>query len=304
MIAAWLLLACGSGADSLWWQDSWEVLAVGRDRAVVDARFFQTNTGLIRGQGHVRFDRFAHREVPIFYGRDALPGDTLPGDTLPGDTQALGALRVGPDQLLEKDGTWDLRVLSGELDARLTLQPDDTPAPPTLQRDGWQVDAVVPSASVEGILRAGQRNSMLQGRAVILHRQGDRPPARKGTHRVAAFVMDAEFSLGIDQTGSDALAWAWVDGRSWSADSALVRRLEDGIVEMDFRPEAPIVARLVPVPPHHRRLLWDHLSGLEQWMLARVTGRAERRIRGANAEVLVGEKTLKAPALILVEDYR
>jgi hypothetical protein len=300
MIGAWLLLACGSGADSLWWQDSWEVLAVGRDRAVVDARFFRTNTGLIRGQGHVRFDRIAHREVPVFYGRDALPRDTV----IPESTEALGALRVGPDQLLEKDGTWDLRVLSGELDARLTLQPDDTPAPPTLQRDGWQVDAVVPSASVEGILRAGQRNSMLQGRAVILHRWGHRPPARKGTTRVAAFVMDAEFSLGIDQTGADALAWAWVDGRSWSTESALVRRVGDGVVEMDFRPEAPIVARLVPVPPHHRRLLWDHLSVLEQWVLARVTGRAERRIRGANAEVRVGEKTLEAPALILVEDYR
>jgi hypothetical protein len=294
MIGAWLLLACGSGTDSLWWQDSWEVLAVGRDRAVVDARFFQTNTGLIRGQGHVRFDRFAHREVPISYGRDALPGDT----------EANGGLRVGPDQLLEKEGTWDLRVLSGELDARLTLQPDDTPAPLALQRDGWLMEAVVPSASVEGILRAGQRNNMLQGRAVILHRQGDRPPARKGTMRVAAFVMDEEFSLGIDQTGSDALAWAWIDGRSWSTESALVRRVGDGVVEMDFRPEAPIVARLVPVPPHHRRLLWDHLSGLEQWVIARVTGRAERRIRGANAEVLVGEKTLQAPALILVEDYR
>jgi hypothetical protein len=122
--------------------------------------------------------------------------------------------------------------------------------------------------------------------------------------RVAAFVMGEDFSLGIDQTGSDALAWAWVDGRSWSAESALVQRVGDGVVEMDFRPEAPIVARLVPVPPHHRRLLWDHLSGLEQWVLSQVTGRAERRIRGANAEVRVGERTLEAPALILVEDYR
>jgi hypothetical protein len=154
------------------------------------------------------------------------------------------------------------------------------------------------------MLRAGERNSMLQGRAVILYRRGDRPPSRTGTNRIAAFVMDAEFSLGIDQTGSDALAWAWVDGRSWSTESALVRRMENGVVEMDFRPDAPIFARLVPVPPHHRRLLWDHLSGLEQWVLAQVTGRAERRIRGANAEVLVGEKTLQAPALILVEDYR
>jgi hypothetical protein len=238
--------------------------------------------------------------VPIFYGRDALPRNTV----IPESAEALGALRVGPDQLVEKEGTWDLRIRSGELDARLTLHPDDTPAPPTLQRDGWQVDAVVPSASVEGILRAGQRSSLLQGRAVVLHRRGDHPPSRKGTMRVAAFVMDEKFSLGIDQTGSDALAWAWVDGRSWSTESARVRRLENGVVEMDFRPEAPILARLAPVPPHHRRLLWDHLSVLEQWVLARVTGRAERRIRGADAEVLVGEKTLRAPALILVEDYR
>jgi hypothetical protein len=126
MIGAWLLLACGTGTDSLWWQESWEVLVVDRDRAVVDARFFQTNTGLIRSQGHVRFDRFAHREVPIFYGRDALPGNT----------EALGALRVGPDQLVEKDGVWDLRILSGHLDARLTLHPDDTPSPPPSRETG------------------------------------------------------------------------------------------------------------------------------------------------------------------------
>jgi len=295
MIPLILLLACGTGRDALTWQESWELLAIQTDRSLLDARFTRSNTGLIRGQGHVRLDQVAPREVPILYGRDALPRETLD----------VGAISIGPDQLIQNGDSWELTIRSGEVDVRITLDSDSTfHSPHPIQRNGWEVEALVTNSTVQGFIRAGDRSSLIQGRGVILHRKGSRPPGLKGTHRLSAFVVDNHVSLGIDQTGADALAWAYGNGRSWTSDTALIRRLEGGVVEMDYRPGAPILARLLPASPHHRRRTWAHLSGMEQWLLGLLHGQAERRIRGAIAEVLIEDQLHKATGMIAVVDYR
>jgi len=295
MIPMLLLLACGTGQDSLTWQESWEVLAIQDDRSLLDARLTRSNTGLVRGQGHVRLDQIAPREVPIIYGRDALPSETLD----------VGAISIGPDQLVQSEDTWELTIRSEEVDVRITMESNSTyDSPPPAHRPGWEIEAPVTHATVQGFIRSGSRSSLVQGRGVILHRKGPSPPGLKGTHRLSAFVLDKDLSLGIDQTGADALSWAHGKGRNWNADTALVRRLEDGIVEMDYRPGAPILARLLPALPHSRRHPLDHLSGLEQWLLGLLRGQAERKIRGATAEIVIEDTVYKATGMILVVDYR
>jgi len=294
---AWLLLACATGESSLFFQESWEVLAINNDQSLLDIRFSRGNTGILKGQGQSRFDLVLGKEVPILYGRNALPRDTEP-------TPETG-LAIGPDKIQQTPEGWDVQFQSSELNARLTIQ--NQPNVETVQTrlsPSWQVDAPSTLAHIEGFVHAGTRSSLINGQSVVLHRYGDDPPGLRGTTRVAAFVLHEDASLGVDQRGVNALAWAHTEGRSWNAETAVVKRLSGGVVEMDYRPSAPIVARLEPGKSRLRRQPWEHLYGLERWLLGIARGVPDRRIRSATAEVRVGEASFRAPALILVVDYR
>ncbi|MEE2751403.1 MAG: hypothetical protein VX519_08225 [Myxococcota bacterium] len=294
---AWLLLGCATGDSSLFFQESWEVLAINNDQSLIDIRFSRGNTGLLKGQGQSRFDLVLGKEVPILYGRNALPRDTQPAPE--------AGLLIGPDKIQQVPEGWNVQFQSSELSARLTIQdqPGNEPLEPPLS-DSWQVAAHSTLAHIEGFVHAGTRSNLINGQSIVLHRYGDDPPGLRGTTRVAAFVLSEDASLGVDQRGTDALAWAHAEGRSWNAETAVVKRLSEGVVEMDYRPSAPIVARLEPGKSRLRRQPWEHLYGLERWLLGVVRGVPDRRIRSATAQVQVGEASFRAPALILVVDYR
>jgi hypothetical protein len=296
-VILWLLLACTSGESSLFFQESWEVLAINNDHSLLDIRFSRGNTGILREQGQSRFDFVHGKEVPILYGRGALPRDTL--------SAGEKGVSIGPDKLQQVPGGWDVQFKSSDLNARLVLrhQPGVDPAT-TPKNKPWQIEALSTKATIEGVLHAGARSQLVSGHAVVLRRHGDTPPGLRGVTRVAAFILDEDASLGIDQRGPNALAWAHANDRSWNAETAVVRRLADGVVEMDYRPAAPILARLEPGKSRLRRQPWEHLYGLERWLLSLALGVPDRRIRSATAQVQIGKESFRAPAMIVVVDYR
>ncbi len=293
----WFLLACATGESSLLFQESWEVLAINNDNSLLDIRFSRGNTGILKGQGQSRFDLVLGKEVPILYGRNALPRDT--------QTHAENGLVVGPDTLKKVSGGWDVHFQSTDLNARLRLQDQEGAEPATGSQSGsWSVEAPSTLSQVEGFVHAGSRSDLINGQGVVLHRFGDDPPGLRGSTRGAAFILDKNLSLGVDQRGANALAWAHTEGRNWNAETAVVKRLSDGIVEMDYRPSAPIVARLEPGQSRLRRQPWEHLYGLERWLLGIARGVPDRRIRSATAQVQAGDKSFRSSAMIVVVDYR
>ena len=301
MIGLALLLGCGSGLDALTYQETWELLGINTNGALLDARFSRTNTGVLRGQGHARIDWLFPRQTPIFYGRDALPQDTVAGE-VPG-------IQVGPDHILHQSGQWDLQVSAGEFDARIQLE-TQVPGPGALhwddaqgEPDSWTVTSQVALGELGGFLRAGRRDSVVQGHGALLQRHGADPPGLAGTRRSTALVLEEGLTIGIDQTGSRALAWAVVGPLAFDASTASLHRPEAGVVELDFRPSADLVARLHTRKPHLRRRPWEHLNWLESKLVGLVKGIPVRRLQAARADITVAGESHRAKGLVVVVDY-
>jgi hypothetical protein len=294
----WLaaLLACAQ----LQQQDEWELIALNADLSILDARIRHGNTGWLRGQGQVRMDWLFRGQTPVIFARDGLPEET----------EDLGerGLRVGPDALrLLDDGTWTLEVRDESARAQLTLTPQiGGPAPvDRIEALGaWTLEAPVVLGELQGMLSAGSRSQLVDGRAVLTHRSGDDPPAVRGTDRLAVYLLGRGLTVGVDQTGGQVIAWAIVGDLVFDARDARVTRGEKGRLVIDLRPTADLVAHVLPRQPRHTRSPWDRLHALERWATGLWRGTPERRTQGARARLLIGGEPLETRAVIVEETYR
>jgi hypothetical protein len=293
MIALWFatLVACGD----LTRQETWELIGVTQDLAVVDARFSVTNTGVLKGQGHARFDFLFHDQMAIYYGRDGLPEET--------QTTELGGMSVGPDTLrLQEDGTWNLQIKDNDARARLDLRPlIGGPSPLTWEtEDGdWTLEAPVVLGELVGVVSAGPRGALIQGHGVLTHRHGSAPPAFAGTERLAVYILGDGITVGLDLTGSRAISWAIVGDYAFDARDARFSRQKKGRLILDLRPTADLVVHILPRKPRSIRHPWEHLHRLERWLLKAWHGTPVRRTQGARANLLIGGEALQARAVIV-----
>jgi len=292
VIALLALLAC----DGLTDQETWEVFAINDDLAVLDARLGTTNTGLLRGQGHVRFDWLFTDEVPVYHGRDGLPEEV---EHLPD-----GGLRVGPDALSHdpESGFWQLEVRDEEARARLELRPTlGGPAPLTWEDgDGhWTVEAPVVLGDVRGYLKSGARDALVDGHAVIFHRHGDAAPTLAGQARHGVYILGDDLSIGLDQTGARATSWAIAGDLAFDARDARLAIGERGRMVIDLRPTADVVAHVLPRRPRSVRRPLEHLVWLERWLLRIWRGTPVRRVQGAKVRLLLGGQALEARGVIV-----
>lgn len=301
MSALLLLLACGGGPAALTHQESWELLLLNNDASLVDLRLSQTNTGWTRGGGRVRLELASRRELPLAFGRVALPAEVEP--LTPG-------LRVGPDEVRAEGEAWSVLLQEEELDARLTLRPSFSPAAPLgvrwdSERGSWATEAPLPHARARGFLRAGIRDELIDADAVLLRRHGDDPPTLRGTQRAALFAFAPGFSLGIDQLGSRALTWLWADGSALPVPEASLRPAEGGAWAVDLGSGVPLAGAFQPTRrPRVVDPLDADLLGVERWLLRAWRGTPTRTLRGGTLLLRGPEGELRLRALLLTVEYQ
>ncbi|MCB9797841.1 MAG: hypothetical protein H6741_34610 [Alphaproteobacteria bacterium] len=298
MIALLLSLACAP--SSLTTQETWELLGIDRNGALIDMRWTAGNTGLLRGSGRSRVAYLSPRNIPLEYGRAGAPEEV--------SHPPEGGLVIGPDEVVPSaDGhAWTFRTRGDDFSMRLSLVPSGPPASPlVMQQDGtWMVEAPVTRGALQGFLTTGRRQELVDADALLLRRSGDAPPALRGTQRMGVYVIAPDLSVGIDQTGAEALSWVLVGDRMWAHEPGLLTRHEDGGFVMDFRPSADLVVRVIPVrQPRLASDPVDHLLAPERWLLQRVAGLPVRRVRAARAELTVAGVRRTAPALSVVVSY-
>ncbi len=295
MIGLLGLLACGGPRpeDALTWRESWELLGALEDGTTIDARASVGNTGLLRGQGHLRLERWNPHEGAIITGADAPPGVV----TLDDDRRSL---RMGRDGVWrEDDGSWRYALVGAELGATLTLLPELEPAPPatTLEGGGQRsAEAPVPLGELTGWLESGKRGGLMRGRGVLVHRGGD---GRAQGARLAAWALGPGLGIGVDTEGGLTLGWAGVDGRLLDASDAKLSGDAEGKVTLDFRPASEVWVTLRPRPPAGERDPYEHLLGFERALAGWLAPVEPRRLTRALAEVHVGDSTRTVPGLIL-----
>ncbi len=290
-----LMLACVEGG--LRWAESWEVIGLTQDGTLIDVSFVRGNSGVWAGSGHVRAVVATRKEGSVLFGLDAMPEEV--------HTLERG-LAIGPDELSETGGVWTLSLqegddLDGYRDLRLTIG-EGQGRTDTVDMGHWQVEATEILGKAQGYSRVGQRDRLFVGNALVLHREGERPPGLRGATRMAAFVMNDSLSIGVDQVGSQVLAWASIEGGRLPADDAVLRVGPMNEVQLDFRPSVDLVVQIGPRKPRARMEPLGHLSTPEQIAMDAWVGTPTRRISRGEGIVLYEGKPLSAPAVLLWVD--
>jgi hypothetical protein len=107
----------------------------------------------------------------------------------------------------------------------------------------------------------------------------------------------------VDQSGSNATAFAVIAGQQLNAQTARIEKTDQG-VHLDFRPNSDLEVWLKPQRPHLQSDPWDHLYALEKWIASTVYGHPVRRVRAASAQVRLGKRQLSANGIIAVNAFR
>lgn len=219
-----LCVGCGRApGDSLAWRECWEIVGLAEPGGIIDARVTIANTGLLRGQGHLRLDRVGPDIAPIQYARDSSPEQTTRNA---GGTE----LSLAGDTLLGSDEgrRWRLRVRGEELNAvvevRGTLAPPDGDAA-MIGGGQWTLGPAVLDGRLHGWLEAGKRGGRLDGHAVVLRRGGD---GVIDSPRTTVTILGDGLSLGVDTQGPLRIVWASVDGERLSTSETSVDLNTDG----------------------------------------------------------------------------
>jgi len=305
-----LILVTGLGcageqpADSLRWQERWELLASLDDGGVLDLDMRVDNLGLLRGQGHVRLSLLDRNEGVLRFSRDYAPVQVEVSPER--DALRLGGQGFGRTGVPER---WTARIGHALLDgpqptsfsSTLHLSPEADPTPRTsaLASGGqWTVSAPLPGVALQGWIEADSQGGMVEGRAVLLHRGGD---GHLAGPRRSWIAVGRDVSIGVDRQGELELSWVEVDGQWHDAGGVTVTDEPRKPIVLDFRPDLDLVVRIRRRKPVAAQDLMGGLSSLERHLLRRLDIPELREVQPGVATVLFGGERRVVGAVLVRE---
>jgi len=285
------------------WREQWELIALAEDGGLVDARISVGNTGLLRGQGHLRADRWSADEVPIQFSQDVAPVEVSVDAARTQIHLGWQGLERGLDPS-SPDG-WSFQAQDTETSFSIQLAPQAPPAPPAAAwQEGhgeWRVEATVPRGRVTGWASSGDRGGYLAGWGTLLHRGGDGLPAGR---RLTLLVDGSDLAVGLDLQGRGALSWAWIDGAAVALGEPELHLGGPGPGTVRFASGLEVVLHQNRKVGGHA-LIYDHLLDGEQWLVSALDQWRERRVHRGWARVRwQGQERLAGAALIVVDEAR
>ena len=295
MVALTTVGCTAAPSDRLTWRESWELIVLTGGGQVVDARMTVGNTGLLRGQGHLRLDRWAEGTSPIHHHRRAAPGET-------GVWPERERVRMGADLLDLERHTWTLRVHSDDAQGVIHLAPTDAlkvaPAVGMTPTGQWSMTASVPTGRASGWVEAGKRGGQVDGRGFLLYRGGDGMP--RGARRTL-LLQGGDLSVGLEEHGDLTLAWLHTGGAALDTTGARLVETREGWVA-SF-PEAEATVTLVGRDVGGSTPVRTDLMGPERlapWALGQRSTRTVQAVQGT--VVRPGSTQIVPGVLIQVTD--
>ena len=287
----WTTACAGPPTGRLTWRESWEFISLTSRGHVVDGRVTVGNTGVLRGQGHLRLDRWMESGAPIRYHRTSAPGET-------GVFPDRERVRIGDDLLDLERHTWSLNVNADEANAVLHLAPTSRlKVPPVSALVGpgqWTVTASVPAGRTTGWIEAGERGGNLEGRGTLLYRGGDGLP--RGPRRTL-ILQGGDASIGFDSHGSMTLAWVHLDGQALNAQGADLVETQDGW--MLNLPGADVTALLTRRPVAGEAPLHPDASPLDTLGMSMLGMGSIRSVQALQASVVRPGSTQVVPGVLI-----
>lgn len=292
MILLFSLLSC-TPEQGLTWAEQWELLVLDPGRMTLDLRITRGNSGWLKGGASVRGAAISREEGTLLFGLNGAPGDV---ESLP------SGIRVGPDILRGHAGGWELQLQEGAemgdpRNLRLNIETAGDPNN-SLELQDWSVRPLELMGRSNGFLSTTGRNQLIGGKALLLYRSGEKPASWQGTPHTTVFVTAPGVSIGIDQSGAQALAWANIDGTLAWADAVLTGGFEEGW-RLDFSPELPLIVDIRTRGQRHVSDPYEHLSAPEATLLHASKGSLRRELRTGRAKIQVGDQALQGSAVVV-----
>jgi hypothetical protein len=287
---------CASApADKLSWREAWNLVVMDQSGLAIDAQLSQSNTGLLRGQGHITMTVFPPRESAVVLRRTAPPQAVrfAPED---------GTLRLAHDHLVRSGDGWTLHVREGQeaLDATIHLTPRAPELPPTTLVEGqrqWLLGAPVPHGQVTGAWRAGQQGGLIRGYGVLVRQSTDTWPGAEPS-RSSVYLITPQQCIGVEQVGDSSLAWVASPEGVRSGSSAKVQ-LRGRKLVINLEPDLPVSATVRIGPRSVSREPWDHLLPGEGLLARLLAGWPQRTHQRGLAQIVVDGDAVTTTALLV-----
>lgn len=291
-LAALALSACtGAPSHRVTWRETWEMLVLTSRGQVLDARVTVGNTGLLRGQGHVRLDRWMDGAAPLAYRRLWSPAEA-------GVYPDRDRVRLGTDRLEMERHAWTLELHSDVTNAVVHLAPTDTlavaPSPMMTATGQWTSAVTVAAGRASGWVEAGERGGQIDGRGVLLYRGGDGLP--RGPRRTVV-LLGAGVSVGLEEHGGGTLAWAHLEGEELDPTGARLVQAGGGWM-LDF-PAADLVVQLQGRTVRGVTALYPDLLLPGRLGLGLLGQRTERSVQALQGTLVRPSGTVIAPGVLV-----
>lgn len=237
------LLACLPPAQ----RESLEVLAFLEDGQLFEARFTKGDTGILKGQGYIRVNRWIHRSTTMSFHMNLPP-------------QLSSLTQDGADffthQLYRQEDIWKLQMRSDEFNASVYFRPQSIDSV-VEQNENWNIDLIHPNLEAVGWTTAEERSALLKGSAALFRRSGT---ALLESERYLFLGYDSQNYWGAEWSNQASFGWGMVDQISYRSQDVDIQSTPEGI-------EIKSADKTVIFKPE-RRLgrdnQYNHLSSVEK----------------------------------------
>ncbi len=290
------LAACaGAPSDRLTWRESWNMVIMDEGGLLINAKLTRSNTGLLRGQGHLDVTVFPPHESAVVLRRTAPP-QAVTAD--PG-TGALGMLQ---DRLEQDQDGWTLNVREGRdaLDATLHLAPSAPEIAPSTLVSGqhqWLLGVPVPHGQATGAWRAGEQGGLIRGQGVLIRQSTDTWPGVEPAHS-SLYLITPQRSIGVEQVGDRSVAWVADSTGVRTGASATIQR-HGRQLELSLLPDLPITAQVRIGVRSIVREPWDHLLPFERPLARLLAGWPVSTHERGRAQITTDGATVTSTALLV-----
>lgn len=296
MILLLSLFSC-TPEQSLTWSEQWELLVLDPGRMTLDLRFTRSNAGWLKGGATVSGAAISKEKGTLLFGLQGAPGDVEVLES---------GLRVGPDLLRGHSAGWEVQLQEGgELgdprNLRLNIETAGDPDN-SLALQGWSIRPMELMGRTNGFISTTGRNELVGGKALLMHRSGARSSSWQGSAHTTVFVTAPQLSIGIDQSGTQALAWANIDGTLAWADAVLTGSFEEDW-RLDFSPELPLIVDIRTRGQGHVSAPYGHLTTPEAMALQASKGTLKRELRTGRAKIQVAGQTVQGSAVVVHTEW-
>ena len=276
-----LLLACSSFIPTE--RESLELLALTDNGDIFEVRFTKGDTGIFKGQGHVRVHRWIREQTPMSYILNTSPADT--------NIDATSA-RFGPLKLYKNNNSWSLYIRSEELNASATFAITTTPVTKT-EKD-WTVEVLEQNGDFRGWASAQQRSAPINARATLVHRHGT---GILTDPKETLIMFGKNFHLGIEKQGDLELIWGEWQGESLAdinfeyQDSQHGRQINASNWAVNF------------YATHHLGSddSFEHIFAMEKWASSKLISTYQRDVFQGYAKIKRGDEELTANAFFIYQ---